>query len=114
MQHDNTNTLQHHVNWVAEKKLPNEPPIKTALVCDKTLDMFIGKYQEVMRDIKERYQQEQAQLKQNSSYAKILAKQQQRANEQNQNKTSPQQQSHTTQKTARVVPAAQKEKPWHG
>jgi len=43
--------------------------------------VFIGKYQEVMRDIKERYRQEQFK---HSSYAAILAKHQQRINMQNQ------------------------------
>jgi len=47
-------------------------------------------YQEVMRDIKIRYQQEQAQFKQ-SSYADILARHQQSANEQNLNRVTPMQ-----------------------
>ena len=87
VQYDNSNILPHHVNWAAGKKLPNEPPTETVLVCDSSLDVFIGKYQEVMRDIKTRHQQEQAQSKPNS-YAAILAKHQQRANEQNQNKAT--------------------------
>jgi len=88
VQYDNTNALPHHKNWAAEKKLPNEPPTETVLVCDKSLDAFIGKYQEVMRDIKARYQQEQAQFKQNS-YADILAKAQQKANQHNENRVMP-------------------------
>jgi len=98
VQHDNTNALSHHKNWAAEKKLPNEPPTETILVCDSSLDVFIGKYQEVMSDIKTRHQHEQAQFKQ-SSYAAILAKHQQRTNVQNQNRiiSPPQPQQKTAQ-----------------
>jgi hypothetical protein len=81
-------SLSKYKDWATEKKLPNEPHVKTVLVADESLGVFINKHQAYIRKIREQHRMEQQQFNQKPTFTDRFANAREREINQNQNRVT--------------------------